>query len=216
MSDSEHAQRRGFNTVTQSNTTNGDFLNSTFARHPWYALQVRPRFEKVVATILRDKGYEEYLPCYKSRRRWSDRSKTIELPLFPGYTFCRVDVLNKLPVLVVTGVMSIVGIAKLPTAITDEEINSIKRVVGSSLSYTPWPSVRAGQSVCVVRGPLTGLEGTVIEVRSSLRLILSLPLLQRSISVEIDDDCVQITQPGLQSCKPTSVSNSTRTFSSPL
>ena len=189
---------------------------NSLPRHPWYALQVRPRFEKVVATILKGKGYEEYLPCYKSRRRWSDRSKTIELPLFPGYTFCRVDVLDKLPVLVVPGVMSIVGIARLPTAITEEEIDCIKRVVGSSMPYTPWPSVQVGQSVCVVRGPLTGLEGTVIEVRSSVRLILSLPLLQRSISVEIDEDCVQITKRGLQSCKTTSVSNSARTFSSPL
>ena len=206
----------GFNTVTRSGTTNGDFLNSTLPRHPWYALQVRPRFEKVVATILKDKGYEEYLPRYKSRRRWSDRSKTIELPLFPGYNFCRVDVLDKLPVLVVPGVMSIVGTAKLPTPITDEEIDSIKKVVGSGMPCTPWPSMQAGQSVCVVRGPLTGLEGTVIEVRSSVRLFLTLPLLQRSISVEIDEDCVQITKRGHQSCKTTSVSNSARTFSSPL
>jgi len=191
-------------------------LTSTFPRHPWYALQVRPRFEKVVATILKDKGYEEYLPCYKSRRRWSDRSKTIEAPLFPGYTFCRIDILDKLPVLVVPGVISIVGIAKLPTSITDEEIDSIKRVVGSKMPYTPWRSVQAGNSVCVVRGPLTGLEGTVIEVRSGVRLILSLPLLQRSISVEIDADCIEITKRGLQSCKTTSVSNSARTFRSPL
>lgn len=191
-------------------------MNSTFPKHPWYALQVRPRFEKVVATILKGKGYEEYLPCYKSQRRWSDRSKTIELPLFPGYTFCRVDVRDKLPVLVVPAVMSIVGIAKLPTPIGDEEIDAIKKVVGSGMPCTPWPSVQAGQSVCVVRGPLTGLEGTVFEVRSGVRLILSLPLLQRSISVEIDEGCVQITNRGLQSCKTTSVSNSARTFSSPL
>ena len=97
-----------------------------------------------------------------------------------------------------------------------EEIDSIKKVVGSGMPYTPWLSVQVGQSVCVVRGPLTGLEGTVIEVRSSLRLILSLPLLQRSISVEIDADCVQITKRALQLCKTTSVSNSARTTSSPL
>lgn len=191
-------------------------MNSTLLTHPWYALQVRPRFEKVVATLLKDKGYEEYLPCYKSRRRWSDRVRTIEVPLFPGYTFCRFNVHDKLPVLVVPGVKSIVGIDRLPTAITDEEIDSIRKVTGSGMSYTPWPAVQAGQSVYVVRGPLAGLEGTVIEVRSGVRLILSLPLLQRSISVEIDEDCVQITKRGLQSCKTTSVSNSARTVSSPL
>lgn len=187
---------------------------NSLPRHPWYALQVRPRFEKVVATILKDKGYEEYLPCYTSRRRWSDRSKTIEVPLFPGYSFCRINVLDRFPVLVVPGVISIVGIGKLPAALTDEEIDSIKRVVSSGMPYTPWPSAQAGQSVCVVRGPLTGLEGTVIEVKSSVRLILSLPLLQRSISVEIDEDCVQITKRDPQPCKTTSGSHSARTFRS--
>jgi len=191
-------------------------LNSNFPKHPWYALQVRSRFEKVVATHLKDKGYEEYLPFYTSQRRWSDRTKTIELPLFPGYTFCRFDMRDRLPVLVVPGVLSIVSIARVPTAVSDEEIGSIQRAIGSGMPCNPWPFLHAGQIVCVTRGPLAGLEGTVIEVRSSFRLILSLSLLQRSVSVEIDKDCVEITGRDLQSCKTTSVSNSALTVRSPL
>jgi transcription antitermination factor NusG len=150
-------------------------LNSNAPKHPWYALQVRPRFEKVVATHLKDKGYEEYLPSYTSQRRWSDRTKKIELPLFPGYTFCRFDVRDKLPVLVVPGVLSIVGIARAPTAVSDEEIGSIQKFIGSGMPCNPWPFLHAGQIVCVTHGPLAGLEGTVIEVRSSFRLILAVP-----------------------------------------
>ena len=146
---------------------------------------------------MKGKGYEEYLPCYTSRRRWSDRTRTIELPLFPGYTFCRFDVGNRLPILVVPGVLSIVGTGRFPTVITDEEISFIQTAIGSGKPCTPWPLVQAGQIVCVVRGPLAGLEGTVVEVRSSVRLILSLPLLQRSISVEIEQDCVEVMKPSL-------------------
>ena len=157
----------------------------------WYAIQVRPRFEKVVAKHLEYKGYEEYLPLYKSRRRWSDRMKEVELPLFPGYIFCRFDIHNRLPILIVPGVLSIVGIGKVPVSLSHEEISSIQQVVQSGLQYEPWAYMKPGQVVSVERGPLAGLEGTVIEVKSNYRLILSVPLLQRAVAVEIDGDCVQ-------------------------
>lgn len=157
----------------------------------WYALQIRPRFEKVVAKHLRHKGYDEYLPLYKSRRRWSDRVKDVELPLFSGYSFCKFDVQERLPILIVPGVLSIVGVGKTPTAISEAEVFSIQQVVESGLHYEPWPFMKAGQLVSVERGPLTGLEGLVVEVKSNCRLIISVPLLQRSVAVEIDRDCVR-------------------------
>jgi transcription antitermination factor NusG len=157
----------------------------------WYAIQVRPRFEKVVAKHLEYKGYEEYLPLYKSRRRWSDRMKEVELPLFPGYIFCRFDIHNRLPILIVPGVLSVVGIGKVPVSLSHEEISSIQQVVQSGLQYEPWAYMKPGQIVSVERGPLAGLEGTVIEVKSNYRLIVSVPLLQRAVAVEIDQDCVQ-------------------------
>src|SRR6185436_2955023 len=78
----------------------------------WYALHVRSRFEKVVSRNLRGKGYEEFLPLYRRTSRWSDRIKEIELPLFPGYVFCRFDRNNRLPVLTVPGVNSVVSVGK--------------------------------------------------------------------------------------------------------
>lgn len=157
----------------------------------WYALQIRPRFEKTAATHLGSKGYEHYLPLYASRRVWSDRIKGLDLPLFPGYLFCRFDIHNRLPVLVVPGVMSIVGVSKIPAPISDEEILSVQRVIASGLQYGPWPYV-VGQRVVVERGSLAGLEGTVVRVQSEMRLIVSLPLLHRSVCVEIDRDCIEI------------------------
>src|SRR5438552_18138361 len=118
-------------------------MSSDVSSQQWYALQVRPRFEKVVAAHLKSKGYEEYLPLYTSRRRWSDRVKTIELPLFPGYIFCRFDVQNRLPVLIVPGVTSIVGIGKVPAALAETEISSIQEVVTSGLQCEPWPFLKA-------------------------------------------------------------------------
>jgi len=157
----------------------------------WYALQIRPRFEKLAAKHLSIKGYEQYLPLYASRRVWSDRIKGLELPLFPGYLFCKFNVHNRLPILVIPGVVSIVGVSKTPVAISDEEILSIQRVIASGLQYGPWPYA-VGQRVIVERGSLAGLEGTVVRVQSELRLIVSLPLLQRSVCVEIDSDCIEI------------------------
>ena len=181
----------------------------------WYALRIRPRFEKLAATHLRDKGYEEYLPLFKSRRRWSDRTKVVELPLFPGYAFCRFDVRNRLPVLVAPGVLSIVGVGKIPASIPEAEICSIQKAVASGLHCEPWSSVPIGHRVSVKRGPLEGLSGTLIEVKSNFRLILSLPLLQRSVAVEIDGDCVETSswQPADRS---TETRNSVRTAGSSL
>src|SRR5215831_6448579 len=87
----------------------GGAMSGTTDAKQWYAVHLRPRCEKLVALQLRNKGYEEYLPMYRSRRRWSDRVKKIELPLFPGYIFCKFDVEKRLPILVIPGVISIVG-----------------------------------------------------------------------------------------------------------
>ena len=166
-------------------------MNSDFRKEQWYAIQVRPRFEKIVAAHLEHKGFSQYLPLYKTRRKWSDRMKELELPLFSGYTFCKFDVHNRLPVLVVPGVLSIVGVGKHPSPVTDEEISAIQSIVRSGLHYAPWPFMDVGQAVCVNSGPLAGLEGIVSEVKTNCRLVVSLPLLQRSVAVEIERDCVQ-------------------------
>jgi transcription antitermination factor NusG len=159
---------------------------SDFTPFHWFALRVKSRSEKIVATIARNKGFEEFLPLYQSRRRWSDRFKSVDLPLFPGYVFCRLNPEVRLPLLTIPGVMSFVGIGKIPVPINETEIAAIQAAVGAGLSAEPYPFLEVGQRVRLAEGPLTGLEGLLVEVRKQQRLVVSVSMLKRSVAVEID------------------------------
>ena len=159
--------------------------------HPWYALRVRSRHENTVASHLVARGYKSFLPLYKSNRRWSDRFKEIEVPLFPGYVFCRFNPLNRLPILTVPGIVHVVGFGRNPVAIDEGEIAAIQAVVESGLPRQPWPFLEIGQSMRIERGPLCGLEGILLSFRGHQRLVLSVSLLQRSVAVQIDQGWVQ-------------------------
>jgi transcription antitermination factor NusG len=156
------------------------------ANLPWFALSVKSRYERVAATFLENSGYELFLPMYKSRRFWSDRIKELDVPLFPGYLFCRFDIYNRLPVLVTPGVLGIVGGTKLPTPIDVGEISSLQTAVQAGMSREPWPFLNVGDRVRITRGSLAGVEGILMQVKGRHRLILSVTLLQRSIAVDID------------------------------
>ena len=158
---------------------------------PWFALRVKPRAEKVVSTIARHKGFEEFLPLYQSRRRWSDRYMSVELPLFPGYVFCRLNPEHRLPLLTIPGALHFVGLGKIPVAIDDEEIAALRAAMQSGLWAEPWPFLDIGKRVLLEEGPLTGLEGILVEVRKKHRLIVSVTLLKRSMAVEIERDWVR-------------------------
>ena len=157
---------------------------------PWYALQVRPRFEKMIATNLLNKGYEGFLPLYRKRSRWSDRIKEVQLPLFSGYLFCRFDVNKRLPILKTPGVIQVVGIGKVPHPVEDSEIKALQSIVISGLQAEPRSYLNIGQKVRVEVGPLAGIEGILTAIKGSNRLIVSVSLLQRSVSVEIDESWV--------------------------
>lgn len=162
-------------------------LNPTQANHPWFALQVKPNAEWSVSAALRAKGFEEFLPAYRSRRKWSDRWKDLELPLFTGYVFCRFDPHNRLPVLVTPGVYSVVGCGKVPLPVEDREIEDLKSVIRCGLSTQPWPYLKVGERVRIQDGPLSGMEGLLLDIKPNRRLVLSVNLLQRSIAVEVED-----------------------------
>jgi|SRR5579871_282566 len=158
---------------------------------PWFALRIRSNFEKTTSEILRQKGFEEFLPLYQTRTRWSDRVKTIERPLFPGYLFCRFDQYARLPILTTPGVVSVLGVGKLPMPIAEDEVARVQAIVRSGLPATPWPFVKVGQRVVIERGPLSGIEGILETVRNSYRFVVSVSLLQRSVAAEVDADWVR-------------------------
>jgi transcription antitermination factor NusG len=158
---------------------------------PWYALQVASRCEKAVAAGLALRGYTEFLPLFRSRRKWSDRMQDVDLPLFSGYVFCRLDINHRLPALLIPGVVRIVGLGKTPIPVDEDEIAAVQAIVKSGLLAQPWPFLKAGQTVTIEEGPLRSVTGILAEVDGSERLIVSITLLQRSLAVAIPRQSVK-------------------------
>ena len=162
------------------------------ANHPWYAVHVQAKFERIASTVLRDKGYEEFLPLYRAKRRWSDRVKQVDVPLFPGYLFCRIDVGGRmLPIVTTPGVLGIVSAGRNPIPVSDQEVAAVQAVVRSGLPAMPWPNLKSGTPVLIEHGPLARVEGVVLEVNKKFRLVVSISLLQRAVAVEIERDWVR-------------------------
>jgi len=160
--------------------------SSSGSPHPWYALRVIAGREKSVAGLLRHKGFVDFLPLYASCRRWSDRIQKVDLPLFPGYVFCRFNAYDRLPILTTPGVVHVVGLGGTPEPVADGEITALQSVVGSGLLVQPWPFLKVGQRVIIQQGPLRNVEGTLMEEKGRTNLIISITLLQRSVSVCIE------------------------------
>jgi len=160
----------------------------------WFALRVRSNHERITGAHLRERGYEEFAASCKVEKRWSDRTKLIEKFLFPGYIFCRFDPHDRLAVVSAPGVVDIVGFGKVPEPIPDAEVERVRRMVESGLPITPFPYVKVGQAVLIERGPLAGVEGILIEVKGKIRLVISVNLLQRSVSAEVDRHSIRPIQ----------------------
>jgi transcription antitermination factor NusG len=174
----------------------GDFgMGEGNRERPWFALQVRSCREKTATTYLQGEGYECFLPLGKSRRRWSDRIKVLEVPLFPGYVFCRLDPNNRLPVLKTPGVIQIVGIGRTLIPVDDDEVAALQCVRNSGLSAQPWSFLQVGQTAQIEHGPLRGLTGIIVHIKSEYKLVLSVTLLQRSVAVEVDGAWLADPQP---------------------
>jgi len=152
----------------------------------WYAMYTRHQHEKTVARILSDKGHETFLPLYCVAHRWKDRTKLLQLPLFPCYVFFRGGLDRQQQILRTPGVFSIVAWSGRPAEIPANEIEGIRRLVESSLQIEPHPFLQCGDRVRVTSGPLHGLEGILIRKKSVFRLVISVEMLGRSAAVEID------------------------------
>lgn len=157
---------------------------------PWFAVRVKSNFERRCVEMFLGKGVEAFSPEYESRRRWSDRYKTVNFPLFPGYVFCRVDLNHRLPIITTPGFLYIVSAGNKPTPVDEAEIEGIQALVCSGLSTLPWPTLAVGQRVRLESGPLSGLEGTLIHVGTQNRICVSVTLLRRGVTVEVDREWV--------------------------
>jgi len=161
----------------------------------WFALRVKPQHEKPVARHLSTAGLESFLPLYRTRRAWSDRTKELELPLLAGYVFARFGLPERVTALRIPGVHHLVGFGRGPTPVPEEEIATLKRMVASGLPIQPWPYLRIGDWVRIVRGPLREIDGILVQVKSCWRVVVSVHLLQRSVAAEVDRLAVVPTKP---------------------
>jgi len=171
------------------------FASDYHAATQWYALQVHPPHTTEITGILKRKGYDAFTPWYRVTRRWCDRTCLSEVPLFPGYVFVKMDIRYRMPVLTTSGVRAVVGIGKQPAPIPEDEIVSLQGVVHSGLQIQPWPFLgRRGDRVQIEDGPLAGIAGTLVDVKKTCRVVISVELIERAVAVEIDLDSVRVTR----------------------
>jgi len=160
----------------------------------WFAVRVRSNFEATTSAAFRNRGLESFNPTYGSTRQWSDRVRELELPLFPGYVFCRFTPSKSLLVRSSPGVVHIVSAGHNPIPVDDHEVESVRSICRSGLLVRPAEPVAIGQRVVVVKGPLQGVEGTVVRLKEGQRLIAAISLLQRAVSVELDNAWIEVVE----------------------
>jgi len=158
--------------------------------HPWVALQTKPKNEKKVDHLLRQKGYQCLTPTYRLRRKWSDRTVEVELPLFPGYVFCHLNSSALGKAVSTNGAIRVVGFGGEPAEVAASEIEALRLLARSNLLREPWKYLPQGTKVLVETGPLAGVEGIIDIDGSTRQLVISVTLLQRSVAVRLDEDTV--------------------------
>jgi transcription antitermination factor NusG len=157
----------------------------------WHDLCTRHQYEKVVSQTLAGKGFEVYLPQYRTIHQWKDRQKELVLPLFPNYVFIRGGLDRMLSIVTTPGVHSLVSWAGRAAEIPSDEIDTVRRIVEGPLRVEPHPFLRFGDRVRVKSGPLEGIEGILVRKTRGFRLVLSVELLSKSAAVEVDASAVE-------------------------
>ena len=161
----------------------------------WYALRVKTRQEQFVYDGLKSRGVESLLPSCEVKRQWSDRTKTLQQPLFPGYLFATFDFNNRLPILQTPGLIDIVSFGGVSTPVEPAEIEAIRAMVESKTPAAQHEFLSAGVRVDVVDGPMRGHQGYLVTQKNKHRLVLTVSLLMRAVSVEVDADHVALVSP---------------------
>jgi transcription antitermination factor NusG len=164
-----------------------DGLEADFAPQ-WFAIQTRSRHEKKVADELNGRGVEVFLPLISRTRKWSDRTKKIDFPLFAGYAFVHIppEPKTRVNVLSAHGVVRFIGPTAQGTPIPCSEIESLRTALVNDISLRPLPFIKIGQRVRIRSGALAGMEGILTGTRGNHQLIVSISTIQRSVSLSIE------------------------------
>ncbi|HEX6132498.1 MAG TPA: UpxY family transcription antiterminator [Longimicrobiales bacterium] len=156
----------------------------------WYACYTRSRHEKQVDRLLRERGFETFLPLMPRVSQWKDRKKIVEWPLFPSYVFGRFRLVESPRILSTPGVATLVKTNGRPAAIADEELANVRRFVralsGGGIEVERRPFFAEGEWVEVMAGPLAGVRGVVVEQRNRRRVLIGLQAIGQGLEVDID------------------------------
>jgi transcription antitermination factor NusG len=174
-------------------------LPNTWPR--WYAAYTKPCHEKRVAEHLEIRKIELFLPLYCSARRWNNGCVPPDRPLFPGYVFVHIPTDERVRVLELSGVVSIVGTMRKPTPLPDEDIERLRS--GLHLVHAePHATLAVGETVRIRRGPLQGMTGVVTRQKNSFRVVLTVDLIMKSVAVEVPlSDVEPVGQPAPAICR---------------
>lgn len=153
----------------------------------WYALWVRANREFKVRDSLATVGIGSFLPTWPETVQWSDRKTTINRPLFPGYVFARMSPEERHEALHMSGVIQFLPNSFKPEPIDVSELENVRAVMASTLEFLAC-DFHAGELVTIDSGPLAGVSGVVVKTKGSLRVVVSIEILRRSISVALDAD----------------------------
>ena len=166
--------------------SNSELSNPDADNGPWFALRVKPNHEKRVSELIGYMELDEFLPLYRVRRRWGQRVQDIDVPLFPGYVFSRFERRSWSRIANTPGVIDVVRFGSTLASVENSEIQALQTAYRSKAAMSPSIHIEAGQTVRVTAGPLTGVDGILLESKGVARLVLSVTLLRRSVLVEVD------------------------------
>lgn len=152
----------------------------------WMVLRTKSRHEHLVESCLQRKSINAYLPKHKVTRRWKDRKRVVELPLFPGYVFVQPNSDQFADMRYIRGSCGLVLVGNQPATMPEKDLQAVKILVGSGADLKLDKSIVVGQRVKVVSGPFAGAEGELVQLKSQERLVINAHLLGSSVSVEVD------------------------------
>jgi len=180
--------------VIAENAVNDASVTPGLADDRWYAAYTCTHHEKRVAQQLSERHIENFLPLYRSVRRWKDRRKELQLALFPSYVFVRMNLKDRLKVLQLPGVVSFVSFGGNPAPLLDIEIETLRQGTANPTQIAPHPYLKVGRRVCVRNGPFAGTEGILVRRRDGCRVVVSIDLLMRSVAMEVDEADIAATR----------------------
>jgi transcription antitermination factor NusG len=154
----------------------------------WYAVQTRARHERVVVQRFREKGLTTFLPLITEVRRWSDRKKSVEVPLFGCYVFVKIMATNedRLKVLRTDSVFDLVGVSRQGTPIPDDQIDAVRTILEERINWESYPFLKIGQRIRIRSGALAGVEGVLVSKDGKKSVVVSVDAIQRSLSVRVE------------------------------